>query len=313
MSSRRWRSDAARGSLTCQTTCCFFSPCRSPRKSSGRIGWRSHLPLPANGARGQCRGVMRDILKLSFTPQLRGVPSMDFAIAIEDLTMEGSASGDDNTIVFALEPIEPGADGGAAATDRDCSARRPAHRQRGSAWTCRLTPTDASWSPQEGPVFPCSRQRDLALAHDPCGCRRHEARPWRRCERRNHRSGHQPRSCSGQPLSSGEVQPADGSSTRYGRGGPPAGPPKLVLAGPLGSTGMRPGWRKRCFRWHRMQTSSTFRFCPATSVNLQTLRELGPPGSTAMLQSLIPWLRQVPRYSGPWILCNAWAVFDLSH
>jgi hypothetical protein len=26
---------------------------------------------------------------------------------------------------------------------------------------------------------------------------------------------------------------------------------------------------------------------------------------------LIPWLRQFPRFRGPWVLCNAWAVYDL--
>jgi hypothetical protein len=31
-----------------------------------------------------------------------------------------------------------------------------------------------------------------------------------------------------------------------------------------------------------------------------------------LLSFQIPWLRQFPRYQGPWVLCNAWAVYNLA-
>jgi hypothetical protein len=31
-----------------------------------------------------------------------------------------------------------------------------------------------------------------------------------------------------------------------------------------------------------------------------------------LLSVQIPWLRQLPRYQGPWVLCNAWAVYNLA-
>ena len=268
-----------------------------PSDEFRKIGWRSDLPLERK-ALESVPGILRDILKLSFTPRLRGVPSMDFGVAIEDLTMEGWHPGDDDTIVFALEPLD-------VKRTEELHDRARTVKARVSV-DLPLAPTDV-WSPQEAP-FPLFAQRDLALAQIRAGAAAAKGalgddvnviivdQGINRLVLANR--------FPAAKFSGGWIVDENG------RGGPPL-PPKLIQPG----------------RWldgHATRMAETvlsvapranildLPLLPSDIRNLQTYLSWAA-GVYAMLKGLIPWLRQVPRYSGPWIVCNAWAVYDLSH
>jgi len=267
-----------------------------PADEFRKIGWRSDLPLERETF-DSVAGIVRDVLKLSFTPQLRGVPSMDYGVAIDGITAEGWSPGDEDTIVFALEPMDD---------KRAEELQDSAHAARALVSVdLPIAATDV-WSPQEAP-FPLFAQRDLALAQIRAetaaakgalgddvtvvivdqGINRRvlanrfpEAKfcgGWAVDE--NGRGG--------TSLPSRIVQPGDwhdGHATRMAETVLSVAPRANILDLPL---------------------------LPSDIRNLQTYLSWAA-GAYGMLKGLIPWLRQFPRYSGPWVVCNAWAVYDLS-
>src|SRR5262245_14093204 len=108
---------------------------------------------------------LRAFLKLGFTPELRGVPSSEFLLAIEGVGEARRPSVED-MIVFALEPLDLQQ---AAELQESAGIARQEGRLAEAHVSVDLptAPTDV-WCPQEA-SFPLFGQRDLALAQIKAG------------------------------------------------------------------------------------------------------------------------------------------------
>lgn len=267
-----------------------------PSDEMRKIGWRSDAPL-ARTLLSSMAIILRDRLKLSFVPPLRGVPSLDFGMAIDDVTAKDWYPGDDDTIVFALAPLDE-----KRADELQEQARRA--KARVSA-DMPLAAADV-WSPAEAP-FGLFAERDLALAQIKAGAA----------------------TAKGALGDGVTVVIVDQGVNRgvlanrfptakfrggwivdqNGRGGPPR-PPKLVQPGHW-PDGHATRMAETVLSVAPNANVLDLPLLPTAILDLPTYVSWAA-GVYATLKSLIPALQAIPRYSGPWVLCNAWAVYDLS-
>jgi subtilisin family serine protease len=245
---------------------------------------------------------LRVFLKLDFTPELRGVPSLEFVLAIEDVRDPRPPSVED-TIVFALEPLE-------LRQAAELQEKIQLAQQEGRLPEAHVSvdlpiaPTDV-WCPQEA-SFPLFGQRDLALAQI-------------------NAASAAAKDAFGDDVNVVIVDQGINFPVlqsrfpgvnfvggwivdKYGRGGPP-GPP----------TPMNPGtWPDGHGTKMAEMVLSVAPHANILDLPLLPSHILGLQGYLAWaagiywsLLGLIPWLRQFPRFRGPWVLCDAWAVYDL--
>jgi hypothetical protein len=273
----------------------FFLTMPFPADEMRKLGWSPETPLQRT-LLGPMAVILRDRLKLSFLPPLRSVPSLGFGLAIDGLHGKGWYPNDDDTIVFALAPLdEKQAD----------ELQKQAHgaKARVSA-DLPLAAADV-WSPQEAP-FGLFASRDLALGQIKAGAAAAKG-------------------ALGDGVTVVIVDQGlnrDVLASRFpaakfsggwivdqnGRGGPPR-PPKLVQPGKW-SDGHATRMAETVLAVAPRANILDLPLLPGDIVDLPTYVGWAA-GVYAMLKSLIPWLQQIPRYSGPWVLCNAWAVYDL--
>jgi hypothetical protein len=268
-----------------------------PSDEMRKLAWTPDLPLTPT-LLSALAVILRDRLKLSFLPPLRGVPSLGFGVAIDGVTAKGGwYPSDDDTIVFALAPLDD-------KRADELQEQALTAKARVSA-DVPLAAADV-WSPQEA-SFGLFAQRDLALAQ----IKAETAAA---------------KSAFGDDVTVVIVDQGINQSVlakrfstakfsggwivdENGRGGPPR-PPKLIQPGQ---------WRDG----HATRMAETvlsvapranildLALLPSDIVDLPVYVSWAA-GAYAMLKGLIPWLRQIPRYRGPWVLCNAWSVYDLS-
>jgi hypothetical protein len=245
------------------------------------------------------------VLRLGFTPKLRGVPSAEFTLAVEGVGDPPPLSAD-NTIVFALDQLDLEQ---AAELQQKAEIARREGRLTG-AWVSVDLPTtlaDAWWCPQEG-SFPLFGQRDLALARINAAAAATKGALGDGVnvvivDQGIDRAVLQHR-FPGLKFRGGWIV------DEYGRGGPP-GPPRPVQPGawPDGH-----GTRMAEMVLSVAPKANIFDLplLPSHIVDLGGYLAWAA-GIYWNFHSLIPWLKRHPRFSGPWVLCNAWAVFDLSN
>jgi hypothetical protein len=255
---------------------------------------RTALPLLAE--------ILRKILKLSFTLRLRGVPTSEFSLAIEGVTERWHPSPED-MIVFALEPLE---------LDQAAELQEKAEiaQMEGQLAEARVSvdlPIAATevWCPQEA-SFPLFEQRDLALAQIKASAAAAKGALGDDVNVVIVDQG------INLPVLQERCMPVNFAGgwivDKYGRGGPP-GPPEPMQPGSwLDGHGTK-------------MAEMVLSVAPRANIfdlPLLPSQIVGLPGYLAwaagvywLLRGVIPWLRKIPRFSGPWVLCNAWAVFDL--
>ena len=133
--------------------CLRFRP-----EAFAQIGQYLHAPLERSSL-NRLAEFFRGFLKLSFTPELRGVPSSEFVLAIEGVDPR-PPSGED-THVFAFEPLDL-----QQAAELQAKTQLAEHEGRlpeaHVSVDLPIAPTDV-WCPQEA-SFPLFGQCDLALA-----------------------------------------------------------------------------------------------------------------------------------------------------
>jgi subtilase family protein len=276
--------------------CLRFRP-----EAFAQISPHLHAPLERSALEPLAE-FLRVFLKLSFTPELRGAPSFEFVLAIEGVRDPRPPSAED-TIVFALEPLD-------LRQAAELQEKTQLARQEGRLAEAHVSvdlpiaPTDV-WCPQEA-SFPLFGQRDLALAQINAGAAATKGALGDDVNVVIVDQGINlpvlQRRFPGVNFLGGWIV------DKYGRGGPP-GPP----------TPMNPGtWPDGHATKMAEMVLSVAPHANIFDLPLLPSHILGLQGYLAWAAGmywnflgLIPWLRQFPRFRGPWVLCNAWAVYDL--
>jgi hypothetical protein len=272
----------------------LFLSTRLPKDSLERIRRDLRPPLDKT-ALETFAAILRDLLKLSFTPELRAVPSLDFALAIEGLS-ERWHPGIEDTFVFALEPLD---------SERVAELQDKAHS--GKALVSIDLPIAPAhvWSPQQA-SFPLFAQLDLALAQIRASA---AVAKGALGDKVNVVIVDQGINRLVLAKSFPTVKFAGGwAADKYGRGGPP-GPPTLVQPGDW-PDGHGTKMAEMVLSVAPNATIYDLPLLPSDILDLQTYLAWAA-GAYWMLNGVIPWLRLFPPFSGPWIFCNAWAVYDL--
>jgi hypothetical protein len=242
------------------------------------------------------------LLGLGFTPKLRSVPSAEFTLAVDGVGDPPPLSADD-TIVFALDQLN--LNQALELQEKAEIARKEGRLTRALVSVDLPTALADVWCPQEG-SFPLFGQRDLALARINAAAAATKGalgdsvnvviidqgidRPVLQ-----HRF-------PGLKFAGGWIV------DKYGRGGP-AGPPTPVQPGAW-PDGHGTKMAEMVLSVAPKANIFDLPLLPSHIVNLEGYLAWAA-GIYWNLHSVIPWLKRIPRFSGPWILCNAWAVFDL--
>jgi hypothetical protein len=279
----------------------LFLCLRFPPEAFGQISQYLHAPLERS-AFEQLAEFLRAFLKLGFTPELRGVPSSEFVLAIEGVSDPRQPSVED-MIVFALEPLDSRQ---AAELQEKAELARLEGRLAEAHVSVDLpiAPTDV-WCPQEA-SFPLFGQRDLALAQINAGAAATKGAlgddvnvvivdQGINLPVLQHRF-------PGVNFVGGWIV------DEYGRGGPP-GPPTLKNPG----TWLDGHGTKMAEMVLSVAPHANIFDLPLLPSHIRGLQGFlsWAAGIYWNLMVLIPWLRQFQRFRGPWVLCNAWAVYDL--
>jgi hypothetical protein len=246
--------------------------------------------------------LLQTVLRLSFTPDLRGVPSLEFELAVEGVRDKWRPSVTD-MIVFALEPLN--FEQAAELQEKALIARQEGRLAEAHVSVDLPIAVTDVWCPQEA-SFPLFGQRDLALAQ-------------------MNAASAAAKGAYGDDVNvvivdQGINLPVLQSrfpgvnfvggwiADQYGRGGPP-GPPTPVQPG---------AWPDGHGTKMAELVLSVTPNANIFDLPLLPSHVIDLPGYLAWaagmywnLLAVIPWLRQFPRFQGPWILCNAWAVYDL--
>jgi subtilisin family serine protease len=259
--------------------------------------------------------MLRNHLGLSFDPQLRGMPSYDFVLALEDVDQSPPLTVDD-TFVFALDAIDPDSH---EAEELYRLVRQP--REDLPVRDVRVAidlPTGRAsvWCPKDG-SFPLFGDLDLALAQ-----MRASAAPL------NARGQNVNVVIVDQGINKDVLaQRVPGANfvggwytPEFDKGGP-SGPFNLIPPGGwrddgLGST-VTHGTKMASLV---LAVAPQARILDLALLPSHILNLNGPGGFLSwavaaywMLVATILWLRRFfPAYSGPWVLNNSWAVYNLS-
>jgi hypothetical protein len=246
---------------------------------------------------------LQRLVRLSFTLELRGVPSFDFRLSVEGVD-EAPPRNADDMLVFALAPLGP-----AQVDELQSQLNLAIDDKRVSEGHLSVDLPIARadvWCPSEAP-FPLFGQRGLALEQI-----RASAAATKNALGDNVNviimdqginrlalQAHAP----GARFRKGWIVP------EFGRGGPP-GPPNFIMPGDwpdghatkVAETVLSVTPRANIFDLPLM---------PRHIISLGGFLAWAA-GVYWLLSVEIPFLRLFPAYSGPWVICNAWAVFNLA-
>jgi subtilisin family serine protease len=260
-----------------------------------------HAPLERS-ALEQIAEFLTAFLKLSFRLNLRGVPSLEFMLAIDGVRDQPSPSVED-MIVFALGPLNP--EQAAEVQEKTLLAQQEGRLAEAHlSVDLPIAPTDV-WCPQEA-AFPLFGQRDFALAQINAGSAATKAALG---DDVNVVIVDQGINLPVLAYRFPAVNFAGGWIVdQYGRGGPP-GPPTPVNPGTW-PDGHGTKMAELVLSIAPHANIFDLPLLPSHIIGLQGYLAWAA-GIYWSLLGLIPWLRQFPRFQGPWVLCNAWAVYDL--
>jgi hypothetical protein len=239
--------------------------------------------------------ILQSLLKLTFKPRVLAVPSLAFTPAIKGVTERWHPT-DKDTIVVTLEPLDV-----VQATE----LREKAHGTDVRVGVdLPIAPADV-WSPQEA-SFPLLAQLDLALAQIGASAAATK--------------GALGKDVTVVIVDQGINYPVLAKRLGFAnfvggfivdenaRGGP-YGLPNLVQPGTWPD-----GHATRMAEMVLSVAPSANIFdlplLPSDILNLQTYLSWAA-AAYAALDSLIAWLYNLSQFTGPWVLCNAWAVYDL--
>jgi hypothetical protein len=250
--------------------------------------------------------VLQSLLQLSFKPELRGFPSLDFGLYVQGVDQSPRLKAGD-LLVFALAPLDQ-----AQIAELQSQLDLAIHQKRVSEAHLSIdlptAPTDV-WCPNEAP-FPLFGQRDLALEQIRAGTAVAKGalgdnvnviivdQGIDRLTLLNRSPGARFRG--------GWIVP------EFGRGGPP-GPLNFIMPGAW------PDGHGTKMAETVLSVTPNANIFDLPLLPSHIIRLRGPDGFLAwaagvygLLSAQILWLRQFPPYQGPWVLCNAWAVYNLA-
>jgi Subtilase family len=261
---------------------------------------------------------LQRLLRLSFKPTLRGVPSADFVLALDGVHDTPPLTPDD-TLVFALNPVGPQQ----ARELFDLVKDPPAGLPVRDVHVAIDLPTglSSSWCPREG-SFPLFGDVELALAQ-----MRADAAPAKGAF-----GQHVNVVIIDQGINEAVLRRrfpganfvGGWATTEFGKGGP-RGPYKRIRPGDWPDDGLGPtvthGTKMASLVLAVAPQAQILDFALLPS-RILSLRNVGrgsfgflswATGAYWRLVAAIPWIQQrYPAYSGPWVLNNSWGVFDLS-
>jgi hypothetical protein len=262
-------------------------------------------------------GTLQSHLRLNFNPTLRGVPSADFVLALDGVHDTPPMTTDD-TIVFALDTVGPQQ----AGELFNRSTKPPADLPVRDVHVAIDLPIGLSdvWCPREG-SFPLFGDVDLALAQ-----MRADAAAAQCAFGQNVNVVIIDQGINKDVLRKrfpGANFAGGWATPEFGKGGPP-GPYKLIPPGNWPDDGLGP-----TVTHATKMASLVLAVAPQARIldlallpsHILSLRNAGgtigflswATGAYWMLVVAIPWIKKhCPAYSGPWVLNNSWAVFDLS-
>jgi hypothetical protein len=258
-------------------------------------------------------GMLRKHLELNFKPALRGMPSYDFVLALDGVDETPPLTIDD-TFVFALDTIDPHSPQAEELYDL---VRKPrADLPVRDVHVAIDLPTGLAnvWCPKEG-SFPLFGEVSLALAQMRADAASAKGAFGQKVNVVIIDQGIN-RDVLGKRFPGANFV-GGWATPEFGKGGP-SGPFKLISPG---------GWRDdglgSAVTHGTKMASLVLAVAPqARILDLALLpsRILGlngflswAAGAYWTLVATIPWIRaHFPAYSGPWVLNNSWAVFDLT-
>ena len=261
-------------------------------------------------------GMLQDHLRLHFKPKLRAVPTYDFVLALDGVDKTPPLTGRD-TFVFALDALDPH-----SAEARELYAlasKPPAELPVQEVRVAIDLPTGPAnvWCPEEA-SFPLFGDLDLALAQMRAGTAACQGAFGQKVNVVILDQGINKNVLAKRVPGANFV--GGWSTPEFGKGGPP-GAFNLIPPGGWRDDGLGP-----TVTHGTKMASLVLAVAPqARIIDLALLPStiLTLNGATGflswavaaywMLVATIPWLRQnVPAYSGPWVLNNSWAVYNLS-
>ena len=260
--------------------------------------------------------MLRKHLGLSYEPPLRGMPSYDFVLALDGVDQTPPLTVDD-TFVFALETIDPHSREAEELFDLVRTPRE--HLLVRDVHVAIDLPTGLAnvWCPKEA-TFPLFGDLALALAQMRAGAAAAKGAHGQNVNVVIIDQGIN-RNVLGQRFPGARFV-GGWSTPEFGKGGPP-GPFNLIPPGGWRDDGLGP-----TVTHGTKMASLVLAVAPqARILDLALLpsRILNLNGAAGFLSwavaaywilvATIPWLRLLfPAFSGPWVLNNSWAVYDLS-
>jgi hypothetical protein len=262
-------------------------------------------------------GMLQRHLRLSFKPTLRGVPSADFVLALDGVDETPPMTTDD-TFVFALDPV--GSQQAGELFDLVTKPRADLSVREVHVAVDLPTGLSGVWCPQEA-SFPLFGDAHLALAQ-----MRAQAAAAKGAFGQNVNVVIIDQGINKDVLGRrfpGANFVGGWTTPEFGKGGPP-GAFRLIPPG---------GWRDdglgSAVTHGTKMASLVLAVAPQARIldlallpsHILTLRNAGgtigflswAAGAYWTLVATIPWIKaHHPAYSGPWVLNNSWAVFDLS-
>jgi len=259
---------------------------------------------------------LRKHLGLSFTPTLRGVPSYDFVLALKGVDQTPPLTNDD-TFVFALDTIDRHSQ---QAEELYYLVRKPrADLPVRDVHVAIDLPTGLAnvWCPNEA-TFPLFGDLALALAQMGAGAAAAKDANGRNVNVVIIDQGIN-RNVLGQRVPGANFV-GGWSTPEFDKGGPP-GPFNLIPPGGWRDDGLGPtvthGTKMASLV---LAVAPQARILDLALLPSHILSLRGADGFLSwavaaywILVATIPWLRLLfPDYSGPWVLNNSWAVYNLS-
>jgi subtilase family protein len=263
--------------------------------------------------------MLRKHLGLSYEPPLRGMPSYDFVLALDGVDQTPPLTVDD-TFVFALETIDPHSREAEELFDLVRTPRE--HLLVRDVHVAIDLPTGLAnvWCPKEA-TFPLFGDLALALAQMRAGAAAAKGAHGQNVNVVIIDQGIN-RNVLGQRFPGARFV-GGWSTPEFGKGGPP---PPGPIPPPIPPGGWRDDGLGPMVTHGTKMASLVLAVAPqARILDLALLpsRILNLNGAAGflswavagywMLVATIPWLRLLfPAFSGPWVLNNSWAVYDLS-
>jgi len=256
-------------------------------------------------------GTLQGQLRLSFKPTLRGMPTADFVLALDGVQATPPMTTED-TFVFALGPV----DSEQAGELYDLVIKPRADLSVRDVQVAVDLPMSRSsvWCPQEA-SFPLFGDVDLALAQI-----RAQAAAAKGAFGQSVNVVILDQGVNKNVLSKrfpGANFVGGWATPEFGKGGP-SGPFNLIPPGQWSDDGLGP------VVTHGTKMASLvlavapqarildLALMPSHILNLQGFLSWAA-GAYFMLVATIPFIRaNFPAFSGPWVLNNSWAVFDLA-